>query len=141
MIPSDRDAWRNHAACRGCDPELFFPDRGGPSTAIAAQAKAICAACPVRTECLEEAIRDNEEYGVRGGMTPRERRRLRRERGMVPTWAPVQQPIRHGTVAGHLAHRRRGETPCDGCKQAAAAYRAERREVKAGMRLAQGGAA
>lgn len=135
MIPSDRDAWRNLAACRGCDPELFFPDRGGPSAALAAQAKAICASCPSRVPCLEEAIRDNEEFGVRGGLTPRERRRLRRDRGLTPAWAPKEQPIRHGTTGGYLAHRRRGEIPCDECRLAASADRANRRDAKVALHV------
>ncbi len=68
--------WRPLAACRGDDPELFFPGRG-ESTAVP---QSICARCPVRVPCLEYALDANEKFGVWGGASERERRRIRRER-------------------------------------------------------------
>jgi WhiB family redox-sensing transcriptional regulator len=71
-------AWRKRAACRGLDAEIFFPaidDEAG-----AAEAKAICAACPVRQPCLEHALAAREREGIWGGMTERERRRIIRQR-------------------------------------------------------------
>lgn len=64
------------AACRGmAEEDIFFPDRShGPNGADAA--KAVCAGCPVRVECLEHALEAQEEYGVWGGTTPAERRRM-----------------------------------------------------------------
>ena len=57
--------WRARAACRGHDPELFFPD---PSDTVGAKAaKAICADCPVRFECLDDANRHHAAYGIWGG--------------------------------------------------------------------------
>lgn len=68
--------WRAEAACRDYDPEIFFPEDENP----AAKAKAICATCPVRMECLDWAIRNREPEGIWGGMTAAERRRVRRQR-------------------------------------------------------------
>jgi WhiB family redox-sensing transcriptional regulator len=68
--------WLARAACRGMDPELFFPDRGESTE----PAKAVCAACPVRAECLDYALTNGERFGVWGGASERERRALRRDR-------------------------------------------------------------
>ena len=69
-------SWRNRAACRGVDPDIFFP----VSEEDAFQAKAICAECPVREACLEYALATRERDGVWGGATERERRRMIRQR-------------------------------------------------------------
>lgn len=70
--------WLRRAACRSADPNLFFPPPGA-FDAIAAtqveQAKALCAGCGVRRQCLQYAIDRDEEYGVWGGLTSDERRR------------------------------------------------------------------
>jgi WhiB family redox-sensing transcriptional regulator len=71
-----RTSWRQSAACRGLDPSIFYP----PSEEEAAEAKAICATCPVRQPCLEHALANRERDGVWGGLTERERRRLLRHR-------------------------------------------------------------
>ncbi|HSP04945.1 MAG TPA: WhiB family transcriptional regulator [Acidimicrobiales bacterium] len=63
-------------ACRGADPDLFFPDRGESLE----PAKRICSECVVRDECLEHALASGERFGVWGGTSERERRRLRRTR-------------------------------------------------------------
>jgi WhiB family redox-sensing transcriptional regulator len=68
--------WRDHAACRGIDPELFYP----VTDEEAGTAKEICAVCQVRTACLEYALAARERDGVWGGATERERRRLIRQR-------------------------------------------------------------
>ena len=69
--------WREDAACRSSDPDVFFPD--GEDVVGIAQAKAICAACPVREDCLAFAVELNQTDGIWGGRTPAERRRLRRD--------------------------------------------------------------
>ncbi len=69
-------AWRNRAACRGIDPDIFFP----VTDEEAEPAKAICAECPVREACLEFALAAREREGVWGGATERERRRIVRQR-------------------------------------------------------------
>lgn len=66
-----RPDWWDSAACLGANPDLFFAHDGGHE---ARTAKAICAACPVRAECLDDAIDNREAFGVRGGMSPKERR-------------------------------------------------------------------
>ena len=69
-------SWRNRAACRGIDPDIFFPI----TDEDAEPAKAICNACPVREACLEFALAAREREGVWGGATERERRRIIRQR-------------------------------------------------------------
>jgi WhiB family redox-sensing transcriptional regulator len=71
--------WRDRAACRDADVELFFPEKGGSTR----PAKAICATCPVQAPCLQWALEAGERWGVYGGKSERERRRLR------PARAPV----------------------------------------------------
>ena len=68
-------SWQTMAACRGLDPELFFPTRGESTAA----ARAVCAACVVRVECAETAIA-GERFGVWGGLSERQRRRVRQGR-------------------------------------------------------------
>ena len=77
--PQPDEAWRERAACRDVDdPELFFPaaESGPARDAQVAAAKAVCARCPVRAECLTEALA-RIPYGIAGGLTEHERRRLR----------------------------------------------------------------
>ena len=66
--------WLEHAACVGTDTAIFFVRRGEP----ARQALAICARCPVRPECLEFALVNDERFGIWGGTTETRRRRMRR---------------------------------------------------------------
>lgn len=75
----DTDHWRADSACRDADLNLFFPAGvTGPAERQIREAKAICAACPVRQTCLSFAIETNQEYGIWGGTTEDERRVLRR---------------------------------------------------------------
>lgn len=69
-------SWRHRAACRGVDPDVFFP----VSDEDAEDAKVICGVCPVREACLEYALVRRERDGVWGGATERERRRILRQR-------------------------------------------------------------
>ncbi len=75
----DELAWQDYASCRGADADLFFPERGASTR----KAKAICAACEVKVDCLEFALLQGEKFGIWGGMSERERRRVRRERSIV----------------------------------------------------------
>lgn len=71
--------WRHRAACRDEDPELFFPiSEVGPGARQAEQAKAVCARCPVREQCLRYALDNGLDHGIFGGTTERERRALTR---------------------------------------------------------------
>jgi WhiB family transcriptional regulator, redox-sensing transcriptional regulator len=73
--------WREHAACRDTDPELFFPiGNAGPGQQQLDRAKQVCAGCQVRTSCLEWALSTGQEAGVWGGTSEDERRALRRMR-------------------------------------------------------------
>jgi len=71
-----RPAWQQQGACRGLDPNLFFPERGESVK----EAKAVCAPCPVRAECLDYALENHEALGISGGLSGRERRKLGRTR-------------------------------------------------------------
>lgn len=66
-------AWQNRALCAQTDPEVFYPEKGGSSHA----AKAVCRRCTVRDECLEYALTHDECFGVWGGLSERERRKLK----------------------------------------------------------------
>lgn len=68
------EKWWKDAACLSADPDMFFPEKGGSTR----EAKRVCASCPVRAECLEYALDNDERYGVWGGLSERERRNLRR---------------------------------------------------------------
>ena len=70
------DEWRLDALCAETDPEAFFPDKGGSTR----EAKRVCAGCPVRAECLEYALAGDERFGIWGGLSERERRRVRLQR-------------------------------------------------------------
>src|SRR5688572_21267260 len=67
--------WQEEALCRQADADLFFPERGSPGDS----AKRVCVNCSVRLECLEYALANAERYGIWGGLTERERTRLRRQ--------------------------------------------------------------
>lgn len=68
-------AWQSDALCAQTDPEAFFPEKGGSTR----DAKRICEGCEVRSACLEYALQNDERFGIWGGLSERERRRLRRE--------------------------------------------------------------
>jgi WhiB family redox-sensing transcriptional regulator len=72
----DDPSWWDFAACANSHPDLFFPERGQATVT----AKRICASCPVREECLEHALTNGEYWGVWGGKSELERKRLRRTR-------------------------------------------------------------
>lgn len=75
------ESWRRSAACRGENPELFFPiGTGGPAARQIEQAKEICRRCPVVAQCLESALANGEDEGIWGATTPEERRMIRRSR-------------------------------------------------------------
>ena len=73
-------AWMLDARCLDADPEAFFPEKGGSTR----EAKRICAACPVRDECLDYALANDERFGIWGGLSERERRRVKRMTTRAP---------------------------------------------------------
>lgn len=76
MTPDEID----QALCAQTDPTMFFPEHEGSGT----PAKKICASCPVREACLQEALADANSVGVWGGTTTHERKVMRRELGIRP---------------------------------------------------------
>ena len=71
--------WQELANCLGVDPDLFFPERGASTR----EAKDVCRGCVVRGDCLEYALANGEKFGIWGGMSERERRRIRRQRALA----------------------------------------------------------
>ncbi|MGN7190838.1 WhiB family transcriptional regulator [Curtobacterium sp. MCBA15_004] len=67
-------SWQVDSLCAQTDPEAFFPEKGGSTR----EAKKICGSCEVRTQCLEYALENDERFGIWGGLSERERRKLRR---------------------------------------------------------------
>lgn len=78
QTPKDPNRWQTRANCLGVDPDLFFPERGASTR----EAKSVCAGCEVKPECLEYALSNGEKFGIWGGLSERERRRLRRQRAL-----------------------------------------------------------
>jgi WhiB family redox-sensing transcriptional regulator len=74
LLDADEQGWQERALCAETDPEAFFPEKGGSTR----EAKKICTGCEVRAECLEYALGNDERFGIWGGLSERERRRLRR---------------------------------------------------------------
>src|SRR4029079_369003 len=100
--------WAAQAACRGQQPDKLFV-RGAEQN----KAKQVCGACPVRTECLAEALDNQIEWGVWGGMTERERRALLRRRPNA-SWRAVLEQAREqraGVGVGAGPARRNPPTP------------------------------
>lgn len=66
--------WQGEALCAQTDPEAFFPEKGGSTR----EAKAVCQSCHVRSECLDYALAHDERFGIWGGLSERERRKLKK---------------------------------------------------------------
>ncbi len=70
-------AWQTDSLCAQTDPEAFFPEKGGSTR----DAKRICTSCEVKAACLEYALANDERFGIWGGLSERERRKLRKRAG------------------------------------------------------------
>ncbi|MDF2444247.1 MAG: WhiB family transcriptional regulator, redox-sensing transcriptional regulator [Subtercola sp.] len=70
-------AWQTDSLCAQTDPEAFFPEKGGSTR----DAKRICQTCEVKSQCLEYALQNDERFGIWGGLSERERRKLRKQVG------------------------------------------------------------
>ena len=68
-------SWQERALCAQTDPEAFFPEKGGSTR----EAKKVCASCDVKAECLEYALANDERFGIWGGLSERERRRIKKQ--------------------------------------------------------------
>lgn len=135
LPPDDytRDNWRDHAACKGLDPDLFFP----PVGANAHEPKRVCRTCPVADYCLDYALAVNprDDLGIWGATSQQERIRVRKLRGTTPTVStgrkePTRPPAACGTNSGYQRHRRNGEEACPECLQAMAAYDRQRKHAR-----------
>ncbi|MFC4054962.1 WhiB family transcriptional regulator [Actinomadura syzygii] len=121
----DGTEWRRSAACRDVDPEVFFPAAASDSAPDAAsdgkrriaQAKAVCAGCPVQQECRREAIERREPVGIWGGTTPQQRAALRRKQRRSKAGQAARQPgTRETVLLGdriHRAERSGARSPAD----------------------------
>lgn len=113
--------WRGLAACQTAGPDLFFPiSFTGKSLAQVAEAKAVCACCLVRRQCLAFALRTRQAHGIWGGMTEEER-----------SCSAGVQPVNRVKPA-HLAYRQLGNEP-QTCRSAGMAPRLGRRESRNGQ--------
>ncbi len=68
-------AWQSDSLCAQTDPEAFFPEKGGSTR----DAKRICTSCEVKARCLDYALENDERFGIWGGLSERERRKLRKQ--------------------------------------------------------------
>ncbi|OXM70452.1 WhiB family transcriptional regulator [Amycolatopsis vastitatis] len=92
-METNQSSWRINASCRDADPDGLFV-RGAEQN----RAKAVCMGCPVRTECLAEALDGRINFGVWGGMTERERRALLRRRPDVESWAVLLEAAKRNAT-------------------------------------------
>jgi len=113
-VPTRRDDWQKDGRCVGMDPGIFFPSSGQN----AARAKAICAMCMVREDCLEHALEQPEPFGVWGGLSERERHAILRARRGTK--------MKHGRGGYQLGCR------CDECRDAYGEYSRAYRAKQAG---------
>ena len=93
------------AACLGMSLDIFVPPEGlteDRRSELDLHAKEVCRSCPLLQQCADHAVGAREHYGTWGALTEHDRK-----------W-----PITHGTRGGALTHRRRGEKPCDPCREA-----------------------
>lgn len=122
--------WRDEALCAQVGGDHWHPEKGAPTKA----ARRVCNGdpengaepCPVRAECLQYALDNNERYGIWGGLSERQRRELRPKGPSVPR-KPV--PLKHGTTTGFYRGCR-----CEPCK---AAYSEYQRQYRAARRAAR----
>lgn len=105
-----REPWQDEALCAQTDPEAFYPEQGGSTR----EAKTICLGCQVRHECLDYALEHDEKFGIWGGLSERERRRLKRRKQRPPVYSTLC-----GTVEGADKHQRHHEQMCLPCRTAA----------------------
>lgn len=118
-------SWQGDAACKGMDVNMFFPEPGFNGNADAQKARAICATCPVKQQCLDDAIIYQYEQGIFGGMSQKERYVYLKQH---PTRYRKEKTLKHGTKFAYrweLQAVKEGiiERTCDKCR----AYNAEQK--------------
>ena len=125
--------WREQAACRGADPNLFFPQKWDQVSRD--HAKRICAGCQSLEPCRDEAIVNGETVGVWGGLSGAELRNA------VRTRPPRPPAVEHGTWRGYVWHGRSGVPLCGQCRIAGILFREPDRATRRARRAAKRGAA
>ena len=118
---SGRPDWQRQGRCwtgTGALVDLMFPGQGGDT----ADAKAMCATCPVIDVCREDAIANEDRFGIWGGMSEKQRRIERRRRRKAGTLVTVAKPIHHGDHRNANRCRQRPEGICLLCLDALARY-------------------
>lgn len=98
--------WAARGACRNSDPDALFVQGAAQN-----RAKVVCTGCPVRTECLADALDNRVEFGVWGGMTERERRALLRRRPDVTSWHRLLEEARRNHDRGGFGEDSGGPLP------------------------------
>src|SRR4051812_48456188 len=88
-VPAELE-WQERALCAQTDPEAFFPEKGGSTR----EAKRVCLSCEVRVQCLDYALENDERFGIWGGLSERERRRVKKPGVGAggPAWSPPPPP-------------------------------------------------
>jgi WhiB family redox-sensing transcriptional regulator len=113
--------WIADAECAQVDPEIFFPEKGGSSR----QAKEVCARCLVQAECLDDALEHNERFGIWGGQSERNRRKLQTQ--LEPGAHPADTGVCGTYPRGYQRHAKNGDDPCEDCRSASVIYAQNRR--------------
>lgn len=131
--------WAEKAACIGIPTDMFFLELEEGATDeekadyrdTVKSVKKICAGCPVKAECLDAALENDERAGIWGGKTPQQRIRMRRIANRAASIAEVSSQIdMHGTERSYQAHLRLGSRPCPECRRAHARHIADVRARK-----------
>lgn len=127
-LDDESPSWRDGALCAQVDTDLFYPEKGGSTK----PAKRVCAGCDVRQQCLDFAVENDERHGIWGGLSERERRRLKQQTQHLGRPPGTVQPINHGTEGGYAAHRRRKEPACVECLEGLRVAQARRIAARRG---------
>jgi len=146
-VASTRDEWIGEAACKGMDPNLFFPEYISVRVRVKVDeaARKACADCPVLEQCADWAVK-HEPHGFQGGLTEQQRAQLRRKLNLY-LWEPQRNittgkqtkrllptEISHGTARGYKQEAKRGIGHCQPCTTA---HTQASKEAKARMRERQ----
>lgn len=115
-----RPDWFDERNCRDVDTRLFFPMQG--ENHLSAAAKAVCAGCTVREQCLQFALDNEERFGIWGGTSEKQRRRMRRDRRVAAGVAVRPVNPTHGVTATY-----NGGCRCEPCRLAYRVHQRERR--------------
>jgi hypothetical protein len=120
--------WMSQGPCAQADPEAWFPERGGSTK----EAKRVCwTSCPVREECLQFALDRDERFGIYGGYSERERRRIKRGETVKPFIKPAPKSVDCKQCAEPFTPKHHSQTFCSrGCARANEAGRVAARKRK-----------